>query len=115
MLSLREVDEAIAVYEKEPATMALVARLADLYTVRNHLVGVQGERRSEAPETSPERLSIKEIPLNSDSEFAKAIQGKDVAAVWAAVDELVETIKIVNPRLYDGLLRQLRKVKNSSE
>lgn len=112
MISLREVDEAITEYERMPATMALVARLASLYTVRDHLLGSAPERRLEAPEMPPERHIMS---LHSNSEFAEAIKGKDMAAIWKAIDELVDTLRMVNPRLYDGLLRQLRETKNSSE
>lgn len=47
------------------------------------------------------------IPLYGDTDFYRAIQGKNAADVWAVMDELMETVKIMNPRLYDGVMHQL--------
>ena len=44
-----------------------------------------------------------------DSEFLQAIRGKPPADVWAVIDELMQTLAAVNPRVYNGVLRQINK------
>ena len=43
----------------------------------------------------------------SDSEFTKISQTKDAGAVAKLVDELVQTVQVVNPRLYDNFMSKL--------
>ena len=43
-----------------------------------------------------------------ESDFLQAVRGKRPADVWAVMDELMETLAAVNPRVYDGVLRQIR-------
>jgi hypothetical protein len=42
-----------------------------------------------------------------DSDFYRAIKGKSVADVLALMNELMDTIYVMNPRLYDGVMHQL--------
>lgn len=42
-----------------------------------------------------------------DSEFLEAVQGMNAQDAWLLMDELMETLKVVNPRLYSGVIRQL--------
>lgn len=46
--------------------------------------------------------------LISESEFAKAVVGKDIKEVLSVMDETMEALTTLNPRLYDGILRKLR-------
>ena len=47
------------------------------------------------------------IEINSDSEFARAIDGKSQEEILPLMDELMETIKIIQPRLYDAVMDRL--------
>lgn len=42
-----------------------------------------------------------------DTEFYKVIKGKNSADMWAVMNELMDTIQVINPRLYDGVINQL--------
>jgi hypothetical protein len=44
------------------------------------------------------------------SDFYNAIQGKNTAEVLAVINELMETVNVINPRLYDGVLNQLNRL-----
>lgn len=80
-------------------------KLAAYYTIRDHL----GESdnapilpvRSFAP--APEV-----IEWEGDSEFAQAIRGRSVSYIMPIIDELMNTLEVVQPRLYDAVLRKLR-------
>ena len=40
----------------------------------------------------------------------KAVNGKDAEKVMAVVDELLEAVKVLQPRMYDGVLRRLSEI-----
>ncbi len=43
-----------------------------------------------------------------ESDFLQAVRGKRPADVWAVMDELMDTLAVVNHRVYDGVMRQIR-------
>lgn len=105
MINERELLAAIKQCEKDPVTFSSCEKLAVYYTIYDHLFGARGydERSSMSAYGSNEKIVI---PTPS-SEFLKAVEGKETQKVWAVLDELLSTIKIINPRLYDGVLRRL--------
>ena len=42
-----------------------------------------------------------------DSDFLRAVYGKDPRAAWTSMDDLMDTLSVVNRRVYDGVLRKL--------
>lgn len=106
MLDIREIDAAIAELEDREATFPRCAKLADLYTVRAHIMGQEPpyEReysRAQGPDIKPQA----EVYGNSD--FLKAVSGKEMSAAWAVMDELMDTLHVVNPKVYDGVMRKI--------
>ena len=54
----------------------------------------------------------KVIPNNNiiyegDSDFAQAINGRDQIEILAIIDELMETLRVINPRLYMSVMRRI--------
>lgn len=47
------------------------------------------------------------VHYEGSSEFAKIIDGQSQARVWPVIDELMTTVKTMNERLYNGVLRRL--------
>lgn len=58
---------------------------------------------------SPAPVSpVKEtVEYYSDTEFAAAIEGKNLNQVLALIDELMSTVEIINKRLYLGVMQRL--------
>lgn len=46
----------------------------------------------------------------SDTEFGRLIAGKNKADVWMVIDDLMTTLSIVNPRLYDSVIRKVNQI-----
>ena len=46
----------------------------------------------------------------ADSDFLKAVSGKDAGAVWKIMDELMESLHVMQPRTYSAVMRQLREL-----
>lgn len=57
--------------------------------------------------TSDTTTTETSISYTSGTDFGKAITGKDSAALWALMDDLMSTLQIAVPKLYDGVMRQL--------
>lgn len=76
-------------------------KLAAYYTILR-------EMRPEAERMPEQEYSYDPPPeYESGSEFGQIIAGKDLHAVMAVVDEIMETLRVFSPRLYDAAMRKL--------
>lgn len=57
-------------------------------------------------------LTSERLPLNApgDSEFLQAANGKDSAAVFAIMDDLMDTIRVTAPRAYSSVMRRIKEI-----
>ena len=62
---------------------------------------------STAPGPAAQEQAETTIDFDSGSEFSRAIDGRDAYSVWAVMDELMETIRTIYPRLYDAVMAKL--------
>lgn len=98
MLSKRELVDAINELEESPRSYQDCAKLATFYSLYDHLY----------PEVMQGYSGQAEIVGGyGDSEFLRAIADKDAAFAWGLMDELMSAVKVLNPRLYDSVLRKL--------
>lgn len=122
MLNLQEIDEAIAEIESGKTTYSACAKLADLYAVREHIMRQMQDTQEydEQPKTTtytrgysraPGPIatvdSVGTVDSYGDSEFLLAIVGKAPASAWRIIDELMDALKMIQPRLYDSVMRRL--------
>lgn len=54
-------------------------------------------------------VSTNTVTYNSGSDFSQAIQGKDAGQIWAIVDELMSSIAVLYPPLYNAVMRKLQE------
>lgn len=103
MITERDLQEAIAECNgtRNP-TASTAIKLAALYTVKDHLYGEPQTGYSYAPPPSTG------VQIDSDSEFATVISGRDQDEIWPIMDELMQTLSAVQPRLYDAVMRKLQ-------
>lgn len=98
MISREKLDSEILELEtRHDTTYATCERLAWLYIVRDHLTGQQTAQ--------PTPLSV-----DPSSEFLQAVDGKDSVAVFAIMDDLMDTIRATAPRAYDGVMRRIKEL-----
>ena len=105
MITEKELMEAIKECETEPATLAKISKLADFYTVYEHLFGMPMENGY-----SYALNAEKVLQTNGGTEFLQAVDGKNSEKVMAIIDELLEAVKLLQPRMYDGVLRRLYEI-----
>ena len=120
MITEYDLQEAIAECQGERNPNANTAiRLAAFLTIQREMFGkseqltapVQLPTYSYAPEP-PEKLreysGADSVGDYGGSEFLQAVKGKDAAAMWEVMDDLMDTLLMVNKRVYDGVLRKIK-------
>ena len=95
MINPDKVNEEILMLERKDTTYATCERLAWLYIVRDHITTQQ------AHQPTP-------LDISGDSEFLQVVDGKDSAAAWAIIDELMSTLAVVNNRVYASVLTKMQ-------
>lgn len=101
MITQRELDGAIKECENAPTSYQNCEKLATFYTIREHAF-----REDSTPVVEQVRESI--IDDYGDSDFLQEIKGRSEAEMWLLMDELMQTILITNPRLYQGVMRKIK-------
>ena len=48
------------------------------------------------------------VNYNSDAEFFQLANGMEYDKVWKIIAELMETLQVINPRLYVGVIKKLK-------
>ena len=96
MIKEHELREAIAECqgERNPNANTCI-KLAAYYTILNNIE--PSYSRSEAPHA-----------YDSGSEFSEVIKGRDANEVYAIMDELMDSVSVLVPKLYDATIRKLR-------
>lgn len=111
MLDIKEVEWAISELEKAESSFTNFSKLADLYAIRDRIIN--GNEQNPEPVAMSYALAAAQndaIESYGDSEFLQSIAGKPSAATWAVIDELMDTLSVVNPRVYNNVMRKLRQI-----
>lgn len=110
MITEKDLQEVIAecVGQKNPNSSTCI-KLAAFYTIKNELFPAKDNEvpiklgYSYAADKTQENV----INYESDSEFSNAIRGKNTESIFKIIDELMDTVKVINPALYDAVLRKI--------
>lgn len=106
MITEKELLNAIRECEADPITGQKRVVLADLYIIYDHLFGRSSDDRSYSF-SSNQQIESKSISVSPSSEFLEAINGKDEEKALHVVDELMEAVRTLHPRMYDRVLDKL--------
>lgn len=115
MITEKEIAQAIEECMREPVTGNKRAVLADLIIIQDYLFG-EITQAQEAPQPMPiqsysappiEQVETY-IKTTGDSEFLKAVDGRKADKVWKLIDELVEAVKILHPRMYTTFIDKVQ-------
>ena len=102
MFTKRELCDAIKECESAPASFQNCEKLAVFYSLYDRLF-------AEKPVESEQRSVKNEVQTTADSDFLRILAGKDWASLLVILDELMDTIKILQPRLYDAVMQKLQE------
>ena len=115
MITEKEVAQAIEECMRDPITGNKRAVLADLIIIQDYLFG-EPTRAQEATQPTPmqsysappvEQVEIY-VETNGDSEFLKVVNGRKAERVWPLINELVEAVKILHPRMYSTFIDKVQ-------
>ena len=116
MITEKEVAQAIQECMRDPITGNKRAVLADLIIIQDYLFG-EHTRAQEVPQMPKPMQSYSAPPMeqvetivetNGDSEFLKAVDGRKAERVWPLINELVEAVKILHPRMYTTFIDKVQ-------
>lgn len=112
MLDRKEIDIEIARLEYGESSYPAYAKLANLYTIRDRMDRVEQSTQELRPYLTAysEASAPENLDLYGDSDFLRSISGKDPSKAWAVMDELMDTLQIVNRRVYDSVMRKLQNI-----
>ena len=111
MLDPKEIDLEIARLEYGESSYPAYAKLATLYTIKNQMN--QAEAKQQEPiqayslAAAPEPASTGRY---GDSEFLREIEGRDQNNIFHIMDDLMDTLQVANPRVYNGVMRKIRSL-----
>ena len=110
MITLHDLKEAIAECQgqRNPNANTCV-KLAAYYTIRRELFGEEKEAEqpsySYAPAPDPDPVVVND----GDDDFARMVDGRDQAEIWPILNEAMETLQIIMPKLYTAVMDRLRR------
>lgn len=104
MVDEQELKLWISRLETEESSWPNYQKLAALYIIQSH--------NKPEPVSVPEPVAYSFAPAPAvveygDSDFLRAVSGKDQSRAWAVMDELMDTLQVVNARVYDNIMRKI--------
>lgn len=112
MLDAREIDIEIARLEYGESSYPAYAKLADLYTIRNQMRREESavEIESGYSAAAPPETASDVFPEIGDSDFLRAVAGKNLGDVLGVLDDLMDTLQAANPRAYSSVMRKIHSL-----
>ena len=114
MIKLADVEQAIIeCYAQRNPDANTCRTLAALYTIRDHMSGAdsrsEGKPEDQGYSFDSGAAVEKTIDYYSDTEFARAIEGRSSNEIWSIMDELMTVLQATNIRLYNGVMRKIEQ------
>lgn len=106
MVDPKELEVEIARLEYADSSYPNYAKLADLYIIQDRLN--QGKEERQTPLMYSSASASETAEKYGDSEFLSEVDGKNLNGVFDVLDELMDTLQVVNPRVYNGVMRKIR-------
>ena len=100
MILIDEINGEIAKLEAQTQTYQTIERLAWLYIVRDH---------NTIPTNQITKTETGPVQVEASSPFLTLCNGEPICEVMAVMDELMSTIQVLVPKLYDGVMRRLQE------
>lgn len=102
MITEHDLHEAIAECQgqRNPNANTCI-KLAAYYIILEHLEQKdEGYSYSAPPMPTVSRYT-------SDTEFGRAVEGKDIDELLPLIDEIMSALSVIQPRMYDAVMRKL--------
>lgn len=113
MITEKDLIQEIEECQVQPLTDKKVQRLADCYIILDHLFGKTFE---DVPNNhyylgySEKNQLENTIDITGDTDFLKAINGKDTEKVLKVIQELMDFIQTLHPRVYNQIMAKFSQI-----
>jgi len=107
MITRSDLESAIAECQGKPNPDAKTCMmLSAFYIIKREMFGddekIEHSSYSYAP--APDQNII---DIDSGSEFARAVNGRKVSEILPIIDEMMDTLSIITPRMYNAVMSKL--------
>lgn len=104
MITQQDLQQAIAECQgqRNPNASTCI-KLAAYLTIQRELFG---EEKDAEPYPAYSFAPADQVTANGDSEFCKLVNGRNQSEVIPIIDELMSTLQVIQPRLYDAVMRK---------
>lgn len=104
MITEKDLREAIAECEGErnPSSSTCI-KLAAFYTIKEHLFPMEHE----VSNTAGYSYAAAPAEYSGNSDFASRVKGKSIAEIMPVMDELMDAVMVLQPKLYASVMRKL--------
>lgn len=107
MITEHDLQEAIAECQgKRNPNANTCMMLASFLTIKDHMFP-QAEEPKYSYDAEPRTVSADVIGYVSESEFGKAVNGKNVEDIMVLMDEVMSVVQVINPKLYNSILERI--------
>lgn len=109
--NLKEIEWAIEELKHSESSKSNYIFMASLLRCRDELMGKEPEQEISAYSRASGPV-VASYPLDTygDSDFLLIVSGKLPEDAWAVMDDLMDTLRVANPRVYESVMRKLRQL-----
>ena len=105
MIKEKDLQEAIAECQgiRNPNASTCI-KLAAYYTILQYMQGQEPLMMNQYS------TATRAIDIGINNPFLNELDGKDPEAVWNLIAEFVDTVSVIEPKLYKAMLRKAREI-----
>ena len=109
MITERDLDEAIAECQgKRNPTASDCIKLSAFLQLKEKMFPEKVEPISIPTKSYSYSAGNDSVQYSSESEFGRLVYGKEIDQILPFLDDLVETVKVINPRLYNAFIGKIK-------
>lgn len=108
--NLKEIEWAIQELERGESSFPVYSKLASLYTVRNEMMGLSAPQAQSVAQPDIAIPVSEIVGRYGDSDFLRAVEGKNLAEAWSIMDELMDALQVVNRRAYNSVMCKIEQL-----
>lgn len=108
--NLKEIEWAISELEAKESSDTGYALLAALYTCRDKMMESKGKEIPISGYSMAVDPSKNRNIQYGDSDFLKVVSKKEPIAAWKIMNDLMDSLQVVNPRVYDSVMLKLNRI-----
>ena len=109
MISEHDLDEAIAECKgKRNPTASDCIKLSAFLQLKERMYPEKAGKSVPLEQSYSYSTGNDSIQYSSESEFGKLVYGREIDQILPFLDDLVETVKVINPKLYNAFIGKIK-------